>query len=311
MVQDRPTDVSSIDGFHALALAHGCVRDIQTSASGRMVHADMYGDCTNPVEMYRAGWTTGPAGHAELDTISGSLGRERRAYSVRLRCRKCDKCLQARARYWRKAATFEMQRSALLGARTWFGTLTLAPEHHAEALYRAYARVGGIAAWGQLTPEQQFAERHTSVSASLTKSVKRLRKEVGVRSLRYLIVCEAHKSGLPHYHMLLHETSALLPIRKSTLEDFWRLGFSQWRLAKPEAARYVAKYLSKAALARVRASLRYGSWVQQTTSVTSPTCDASNVPHTKGATREGRCSSAACFGDCSNVEGSEGAPATS
>lgn len=69
---------------------------------------------------------------------------------------------------------------------------------------------------------------------------------------------EAHKSGDPHLHILVHEPEG--PVTKALLEKQWNLGFSHWRLvgADRKAAVYACKYLGKEALTRVRASFRYG-----------------------------------------------------
>lgn len=260
----RAVDVSTVDGLIRGAFSSGAVAEYRVGRKGGLqVDADMYGRCENPIEISRVA--------VDRNRITGecevrrSNDTERRAVNVRLRCRKCSTCLRARAKYWREAATREMQFALLKGARTWFGTLTLSPEQQALATYAAQCAVG-LDAFSKLSELERLPLRHAAVSRSLTLALKRLRKELGAGAFRYLIVCEAHKSGLPHYHMLLHEVSSGTPVRKSSLSDFWRLGFSQWRLAKPEAAWYVAKYLSKAALARVRASQRYGSEVQETAS---------------------------------------------
>lgn len=90
--------------------------------------------------------------------------------------------------------------------------------------------------------------------------LKRLRKAHGKRGgLRYLVVMEAHKSNLPHYHILLHEVFTDYPMRKALLRPAWRFGFSHWKLADEKAAPYVAKYLAKSAQARIRASIDYGN----------------------------------------------------
>jgi hypothetical protein len=81
--------------------------------------------------------------------------------------------------------------------------------------------------------------------------------------LSYLLVAEAHKSGLPHYHLLVHEHDESKPVRARHLKETWRLGFSDVKLvAQGEESRraaYAAKYLTKSALARVRASVGYGT----------------------------------------------------
>lgn len=138
----------------------------------------------------------------------------------------------------------------ILADRTWFSTWTLRPEDHYAALVAGVARVGG---------DDEFYARHVQISEGLlTPYLKRVRKESGA-VIRYILVAERHKSGLPHYHGLIHEVG--LPVRKRTLVDQWRSGFSSHKLVKDEnlrVAAYVAKYLSKSNEARVRASIGYG-----------------------------------------------------
>lgn len=176
------------------------------------------------------------------------------------RCRKCPACLRQRQREWTARAVSET-RSA---ARTWFGTMTLAPEFHFRAKLAACRHLAKNGLDFEALPDhEQFAERHKVISKEITKFVKRLRKSSG-SPLRYLIVAEAHQSGLPHYHMLLHERDQSKPIPKREVEGQWRIGFSKWRLVPPSPeekgpAFYVCKYLAKSSEARVRASVRYGS----------------------------------------------------
>lgn len=172
-------------------------------------------------------------------------------------CRRCPRCLARRARHWRIRAQEEISAAP----RTWFGTMTLRPEEHNRALYAAHLRLSkGGTDFGQLSPCEQFREVHTEIGREVTKWLKRIRKESGAR-LRYILVAEKHKSGLPHYHMLVHETVGGGSVKERTLRKQWLLGFSLWKLVENHqgAARYVSKYLSKSAEARVRASLRYGS----------------------------------------------------
>ena len=111
-----------------------------------------------------------------------------------------------------------------------------------------------------LSISQQFQARHQAIGPELTLFLKRVRKESAAK-LRYCLVAEAHKSGLPHYHLVVHETGGQ-PVRHKTLQGQWKLGFSNWKLVdindSGKTAAYVAKYLSKSALARVRASKHYG-----------------------------------------------------
>ena len=109
-----------------------------------------------------------------------------------------------------------------------------------------------------LTEEQRFASIVAAQTPDVTKWLKRVRKESGAK-LRYILVAEAHKSGLPHYHMLVHEQVGGGQVGERTLRKQWAMGFSKWNLVTDKApARYVCKYLTKAAAARVRASLNYG-----------------------------------------------------
>lgn len=176
------------------------------------------------------------------------------------RCRKCRACLRARSYMWSQRAKYELS----VASRTWFGTLTLRPEEHYLAELRA--RRDCLAAsndFDKLSPEAQFKARHRAIAPDLTKWLKRIRKESDALA-RYLLVAEAHKSGLPHYHILVHEVRESDRIGERTLRRQWTLGFSKFNLVDegdPRAAHYVCKYLSKTAEARVRASLQYGRLV--------------------------------------------------
>ncbi|ATW62975.1 replication initiator [Citromicrobium phage vB_Cib_ssDNA_P1] len=175
--------------------------------------------------------------------------------TIMARCRKCPECLAHRRRLWTARAVDEVQASS----RTWFGTLTVAPAHRVRLAYRAEAKV--LRAGGESLSSLDRSERYRILANELgqevTKWLKRVRKQSGA-SLRYLLVAEAHKSGDPHMHILVHEDGD--PVTKRMLQDQWRIGFSQWKLVDqdPGAAVYVCKYLAKDALTRVRASRRYG-----------------------------------------------------
>lgn len=146
--------------------------------------------------------------------------------------------------------------------RTWFGTLTFAPAIQQTALARARQRLSrqGID-FETLPEEERFALHWRELQRQCTLFIKRVRKAHSTK-LRYLLVVEAHKSNVPHCHMLLHESSEHDPVRKRELEGQWKdTGFSAWRIVEndnPRAVEYVCKYLSKSAVARVRASARYG-----------------------------------------------------
>lgn len=172
---------------------------------------------------------------------------------LRARCRKCDACQRWRGRQWTARAITETGRAR----RTWFGTLTLSPASFGEMSRRAQERAGCDAA----SYTDAMARLHREVSEELTKYVKRVRKVSGAR-LRYLLVQEAHKSGLPHYHMLVHEGDGGNPVLYRHLASRWNMGFVKWNLIDgsdtAKAAVYACKYINKAVGARVRASQRYG-----------------------------------------------------
>lgn len=172
-----------------------------------------------------------------------------------LRCRKCDTCRKERQVKWAMRARAEYAAAA----RTWFGTLTVDPEHHMRAL--SHCRVkearSGVD-YDALALNEQFRLLAAVHLKECSNYLKRIRKNSG-SAVRFLLVAERHKSGQPHFHMLLHEVSELQPVRKALLDKEWPLGFTHWRLVHDEkAAGYVCKYLGKNTAARVRASLSYG-----------------------------------------------------
>ena len=170
-------------------------------------------------------------------------------------CRQCPPCLKARSRRWREAVRKETQ----LAPRSWFVTLTIAPEHRFRIGLEAGVQ---LLQEGQYAPDQ-FAALHKVAGKEVTKFLKRVRKgdenHPGPHKLRYCLVVEAHtlKHGFPHYHAVVHEVAA--PITKRLIQGAWHYGHSSAKLvdSADRAAWYVAKYLHKSALARVRASKDY------------------------------------------------------
>lgn len=173
---------------------------------------------------------------------------------MQTRCRKCDKCRRYRARLWAARARQEIA----LSKRTWFGTLTLAPSERMRVLNicRRNAHADGDD-YEALPYKDQYLRQVAQISPEVTKMLKRLRKQ---SAFRYFFVTEAHKDGAPHFHILLHEQDDMRPLRYAQLSANWRLGFSRFKLVDDgkQAAQYCAKYISKDATSRVRASLRYG-----------------------------------------------------
>lgn len=183
-----------------------------------------------------------------------------------LRCRKCDPCRMRRQRMWSSRAKAETQASV----RTWFGTLTLNPAAHMTMLSRARVRLAQQGVDLDAEPYgEQFLQRHFECSIEITKYLKRIRKESGAK-FRYLLVAEHHKSGLPHYHVLLHERDGI-GVKHRTLATQWQIGFEKWRIVSDiREAAYLCKYLSKATVARVRASGAYGQAEPLTNLIHSP-----------------------------------------
>lgn len=237
----------------------------------RTVFHDVAGNCQRPVLTLDWGRSELKNGRTRIVTGSGNAANFMERY---VPCRKCDNCLERRGYHWRMRAKLE----ATIAARTWMGTLTLSPACvvHALNICRDNMRKQGLDYDGL-----PYADRFTQLDAlfykEFQKRMKLLRKNTEV-PLRYLAVTEAHKSGLPHWHVLLHETDPDRPLRydadllgrqrvsvngrkkwKRLRDPFWIAGFQDWDLKEPYEASYVCKYLSKSLDAKVRASTRYGS----------------------------------------------------
>lgn len=219
-----------------------------TGAGFITVEADFSGRCEKPVTVYHHGRTS----YGALDVTE----TKPRYLILETKCRKCAQCLRDRQWHWTQRAKSELA----LSRRTWFGTLTLTPDAHHEAWLRAVARAAQRGLDFELaSQERSFIMRHNAIGPQITRWLKRIRSESGA-NLRYMLIAEKHKSGLPHYHALIHERGAVT-VGERTLRRQWSLGFSKWNLVDPlstKEAHYVCKYLSKDAAARVRASLRYG-----------------------------------------------------
>lgn len=230
---------------------------------------DIAGQCLNPREF-------------RMDAAASRIRGERlvrapgRPYSVVLtvRCRACEWCLRQRAARWAFRAVEEIDSAC----RTWFATFTFTPQNHVVMRARASRRLAaGGTDLALLSATEQHVELSREYGAELTKYFKRIRKNSGA-PLRYILVQEPHKSGLPHFHALIHESDEARPIRHRTLTTGWRLGFSKIKLCEgSKTAWYVAKYLTKNAWVRVRASLRYGKTDALTRS--EPTATRENTPH--------------------------------
>lgn len=229
-------------------LAKGCHAPVNFTLTGRAPAwgaRDKWGDFHWSPNIIAAPETTYSAAHEAPMFVD-----------MAVRCRRCPWCLKRRASLWSLRAKAEIHAAS----RTWFGTLTLRPEEHFQVLCRAMAKASATGVeWTELSPAEQFQRRHSVISEEITKWLKRIRKESESR-LRYCLTAEAHKSGLPHYHILIHERWLGGQVTERQLRRQWKLGHSKFNLTpSSQAAWYVCKYLAKASEARVRASVRYGT----------------------------------------------------
>lgn len=227
---------------------------------------DISGDCQNPRprELYgqksysifkASAPVTRTGAKRDYSEASGIQVIPARYILLWTRCRRCEKCRDAKRWHWQQRAIREVVNTP---GRTWFLTVTLSPEAHLRCQY-------SLAGWDDWSVEEQERRLLQRELAELTKGLKRLRKNFG--PFRYLAATEFHESGLPHFHLLVHEseegqfTSRTLSGDKGQCPDWWSLGWVHARLADGAAAkraRYVTKYIAKDLSHRVRASLWYG-----------------------------------------------------
>src|SRR5574337_950124 len=219
-----------------------------------LVRWNVAGDCEAPV--FREFVSHPYATNRNVRTVSFPFDGGPLTVEIEMRCRACLPCARSRAAEWRLRASHECR----VSPRTWFGTFTLSPQSHWTMALRASARLAlGGTNFHALPEPEQWAERHKENGREFTLYFKRLRKNTGVK-LRYLLVAESHKSGLPHYHALIHEVSALGSVKKAELEGTWPWGYTQFRLVETtRIAGYVTKYIAKSIDARIRASINYGT----------------------------------------------------
>lgn len=233
----------------AKGIASGVIRELMYThkgykASKTVLSWDISGKCKVPQHRVLA---------ARADR--GSPDPKSLYLNLKVKCRKCDECRKARRNEWRDRMRNELRSSH----RTWFGSMTLSPEAHFLMVTRARAKAGHDA--NDWSTRDEFRARDSQAYKEVQKFFKRVRKETGLpaKSLRYVCITEAHKSGLPHYHVLVHEKFHGQNVRHKCLNHHWHLGFCNFKLVKDERqALYLAKYLSKDATARVRPSGYYG-----------------------------------------------------
>lgn len=207
---------------------------------------DVSNGCENPVMMEFTGRPEADEGEKHIVIKPGD--KHTLTLEMWVACRRCARCLRRRRREWTMRAASEINQAK----RTWFVTLTIRPGQ--LFLCEAIASKRDVL-YTTRPQEEQERGRFAVIAEELQRFLKRIRKN-SKAELRYICVQELHKSGNPHYHLLIHEVEGTLT--KAVLQAAWRYGFSQAKLADPRTAIYVCKYLTKGEGARVRASLSYG-----------------------------------------------------
>lgn len=235
-------DYQEVCTLCATALAAGARRISRTT-----IEWDVSNGCSAPIVMEFTGRPAAEDGEKYVDIRPGKS--HTLVLWMWVACRKCDRCMRRRRRLWTLRAAQEITMSQ----RTWFVTLTLRPTQRYVCECIATKR---DILYGERTQDEQDRARFAVIVEEIQRFLKRIRKNSKAK-LRYMLVQELHKSGEPHYHLLIHEVSGTLT--KAVLQAGWRWGFSQAKLADPKTAIYVCKYLTKTQGARVRASLGYGS----------------------------------------------------
>lgn len=245
------------------------------------------GDCAEPVarEFWaRPSWREGRA--ISLDTSYTAPI----SVALKARCRKCDACLRFRGRHWAERTVREM----IASDRSWFITLTISNATLYDAERKAI-ELDQSSVFAELSDSERLLKIDRVVGKLVTKYFKvvreRLRAEYGRPiKLGYIAVMEPHpKRGMdiPHYHAILCTYDQDTPLKKHHLHNgagrfkksAWKHGFWHGEMIERSVEEfrrtswYVAKYVSKYAASRVRASLAYGHTRPRTQhqSVTQPT----------------------------------------
>ena len=237
--------IEAVERVASTALANGGVQ-----RGFRRVDWDISGSCQKPVTVVLHSQAT-----ENVRALTGRApGRPMMEVTMETKCRKCETCLRARSQMWRHRAMAETSAAP----RTWFGTLTLSPLSvlRANAQCRVALAKQGVD-FDSLADAEKFSELLRVLGKNITLMFNKIRKLSGCR-FRYLLVTERHISGIPHFHVLLHEMPGQPIPKNMVLDRVWALGFTKWKLADTQTAGYVCKYLSKSLEARVRASQHYG-----------------------------------------------------
>lgn len=172
------------------------------------------------------------------------------------KCRKCETCMKEKRGKW----VARMRREILASERTWMATMTIKPEKHYEYRLQCIERLRKLGTnFDSLSDAEQHKELVRTIGADITKYFKLLRTCTKA-TIRYVLVAERHKSGLPHFHALIHDCDPNRLIKKAELERYWRHGFTKFKLVEnaDKASFYVTKYIAKDLATRIRSSIKYG-----------------------------------------------------
>ncbi len=254
------------------AIAIGKVALAQGAAlSVPVITWDASSNCENPVLIQYEGRVGTRKGDTRVPTIFSWVDGHGIFIDMKVSCRtKCEPCLKRRSYRWAISANAELE----LSQRTWLVTMTMKPEYLVWCrLETQRAFTGDIDIYGD---DLHFRHLCRVIGKDLTLYLKRLRKRLYLKAeetgykpgkdFRYLVVFEKHKSGEPHIHMFVHEQHGHVPVlwddlvrtRDKVPVQRWPHGHTEAHLVTERGKGwYIAKYLSKEAAARVRASKGY------------------------------------------------------
>lgn len=203
-----------------------------------------------------APWCSEPIARSHYYRKERARDRTGREIVLLTACRQCVACRDHRFQLWGARAAAEFAHAD----HTVMITLTLGPTARWQLDARARAMV--------LDPDEEvsFSERWPVMLKDVQAFIKRLREQQRRRHIhvRYMVVIEPHKDGMPHAHLLLHQyPRGSLANWNETLPEvvrtLWGHGFIKISdVADERGCFYVAKYLCKEGSIPVRASQNYG-----------------------------------------------------
>ncbi len=252
------------------ALSQGATLKLPT------IEWDCAGDCLEPIAISYEGRPGTRSGERRPPSYTPVDDGKPIFIDMMVSCRtKCPACLKKRAYRW----ALSINKELAFALRSWMVTLTCKPEYLVWAKLETLSRFQGDL--DIKDPDVQFRKLCSVIGEDLTLYLKRLRKRLVAKAgregrnerptFRYCAVFEKHKSGEPHIHVVVHSHIGTVPIlwedlvRDQTLlnqvvGERWPHGFVEAHIIKGNHSKsgyYLAKYLSKEAAARVRASRSY------------------------------------------------------